>query len=244
MTFTEILRLIKRNTGTQNTSSASYPIADQVVDVNNTLNWFFILANRAAGNWSPVDDTNQTDYPVMTGNLNIGQQDYVFTLDQNGNQILEITKVQILNMDGISWSTLPQLNKDQYDDLFLNPTTTSTPTGYYLTANGIFLVNPSSYYMTNGLKVYISRTSTYFTVSDTTKVAGIPWVFHEYLALRPSYYFCKQKGLPQAGGRLKNGAYTGFAGDLKDMEDAIMKFYRDRNKDFKTVISSEPVNPY
>lgn len=250
MTFTEILRLIKRNTGTQNSTNSSYPIADQVVDVNNALNQYMILANQGAGNWRPVDDTNQTDYPIVYADLISGQNDYVFTLDANGNQILDIYKIRILNPDGITWTTLTQINQDRSEDSFLNPTTTGVPDSYYLTANGIFVVNPANYNMRlvqegkSGMEIYVARTSTYFIVSDTTKVAGIPWVFHEYLALRPSYYFCKQKGLPQAGGRLKNGAYTGFAGDLKDMESAIVKYYRDRNHDFATSITSETVNPY
>jgi hypothetical protein len=99
-----------------------------------------------------------------------------------------------------------------------------------LTANGIFLVEKPNYDMTDGLEISINRTSTYFTVSDTTKKAGIPWVFHEYLALRPSYFYCLSKGLPQAS------AYrvTLYGADMKSgMEGAIMNYYSNRNKAVK-----------
>lgn len=238
MTFTEILRLIERNTGTQNATSSSYPIADKTLDVNNALNCYFIIANSASGNWRPVDDTNQGDYPIIFGDVVSGQQDYSFTVDEDGNQILDIYKVRILNPDGITWTTLKQINQDDVDDNYLNSIQTATPTRYYLNSNGIFLVEKPNYNMTSGLEVYISRTSTYFTVSDTTKKAGLPWVFHEYLALRPSYQYCLQKGLPQAAdlGKQLYGE-DGKSG----MEGKIKQYYRDRNKDFQSVITSEEV---
>lgn len=236
MTFTEILNLIQRNTGTQSSTTSSYPIADKTLDVNNALNSYFIIANGAAGNWRPVDDTNQTDYPVVYADI-VGsptpQQDYSFTVDENGNQILDIYKVRILLPDGVTWQTLTQINQNSVDDSYLNTVVSGVPSEYYLTANGIFLVQKPNYNMTDGLEFHINRTSTYFTVSDTTKKAGIPWVFHEYLALKPSYEYCLQKGLPQA---------NNYRADLEKLELAIKKYYRDRNKDFIPVITSEYID--
>lgn len=248
MTFSQILDLIKRMTNGQNATSSSYPLAAQVVDVNNALNNFFLLANRAAGNWRPADDTNQEDYPTIYTDLVSGQDDYSFITDENGNQILDIYKIRLLNPDGITWITLDQIDQDGLDDSYINPITTGVPSAYYLTANGINFNIPPNYDMkkdvqgVSGIQVQVNRTPTYFTISDITKVAGIPWIFMEYLALRPSYFYCMQKGLPQAGGRLKNGAYTGYLGNLKDMETDIGKYYRDRNKDFRTVITSETID--
>lgn len=248
MTYTEILDLISRNTTSQNTTSSSYPIAAKTIDVNNALNNFFILANEGAGNWRPVDDTNQTDYPVVYADIISGQQDYSFIVDANGNQILDIYKVRILNPNAIDWYTLGQINQDVITDADLSTVVGAIPSQYYLTANGVFLVQKPNYNMRlaneghSGLEIHIARTSTYFTVSDTTKAPGIPNIFHEYLALRPSYFYCMQKGLPQAGGRLRNGAFTGYLGNLKDMEEAIRKYYRDRNHDFQQAISGEQIN--
>lgn len=233
MNFTETLDLIARNTNSQNTTTSSYSTAAKTVDVNSALNWFFILANQAAGNWRPVDDTNQTDYPVVLFDLVSGQQDYSFTVDENGNQIVDIEKVRVKDAGGVNWLTLKQINKDELTDDDLNTDISGVPTRYYLTANGIFLVEKPNYNSTDGGEIHVSRTGSYFTTSDTTKKAGIPWVFHEYLALRPSYFYCLQKGLKQA---------TNYKVSLDEMEAAIKKHYSRRNRDFQISISGEYID--
>lgn len=241
MTYTEILDLISRNTTTQNTTTSSYPIAAKTVDVNNALNQYMIIANMGAGNWRPVDDTNQSDYPVVYADMVSGQQDYSFTVDEQGNQILDLYKVRILNPNGIDWTTLSQISINDITDGQLQTATSGVPQEYYVTANGIFLVQKPNYNMTDGIEISVARTSTYFTTGDTTKKAGIPWVHHEYLALRPSYFYCLQKGLPQAVDyRLRLYGNDGNGG----MEKDIKQYYRDRNHDFVQVVTSETVNPY
>ena len=233
MDYTTLLDLISRYTTTQNTTTSSYPILAKTTDVNIALNWYFILANSAAGNWRPADDTNQSDYPIIYGDTVAGQQDYSFSLDENLNQILDIYKVRILAANGIDWITLEQINQDTITDADLSTVSSGTPTQYYLTSNGIFLVQKPSTSANNALEVWISRSPTYFTVSDTTKKAGLPWVHHEYLALRPSYFYCLQKGMPQAN----NLKVT-----LDAMELSIKRYWRDRNKDFSQSISPETID--
>lgn len=229
MIFTEILELIQRNTNTQNTTTSSYTLAQKTLDVNNALNNFFILANSAAGNWRPADDTNQVDYPIIYTDIVSGQQSYVLTSDAQGNQIMDIYKVRILAPDGVTWFTLEQTNQDTITDDDLQTTVGGTPYQYYINSNGIFLVQEPNYASTGGLEVWVNRTPTYFLTTDTTKKAGIPWVFHEYLALRPSYFYAVQKGLPQA----KDFRARLYGDDGKSgMEGDIKKYYRDRNKDF------------
>lgn len=234
MTYSEILDLIQRYTNTQNTTTSSYTLAAKTVDVNNALNQYFILANSASGNWRPADDTNQTDYPIIYGDVVSGQQDYTFATDQNSNQILDIYKVRMLSPNGVDWVTLEQINQDTITDDQLSTVNGGTPNQYYLNSNGIFLVQKPNYSSTDGLEVWISRTPTYFTTSDTSKKAGLPYVHHEYLALRPSYYYCLAKGLSQA---------RDYGAQLQGMELAIKKYWRDRNKDYTQIITSESVNP-
>lgn len=224
MTFSEIITLIQRNTGTQSSTTSSYPIADKTVDINNALNNYFIIANQYAGNWRPVDDTNQTDYPIVYADIVSGQQDYSFTVDEQGNQILDIYKVRIKNATTGEWKTLTQIDQNTITDAQLSVATGGIPTEYYLTANGIFLVQKPNFSLTDGLEISINRTSTYFTTSDTTKKAGIPWVFHEYLALRPSYFYCLQKGLPQA---------NNYKVTLDEMEMSIKRYYANRDRAVK-----------
>lgn len=235
MDYTTILNLISRRTNTQNSTTSSYPISAKTTDINNALNNYFIIANQSAGNWRPVDDTNQTDYPVIFTDLIAGQQDYVFTTDETGNQILDVYKVRILLPDGVTWKTLTpcDVNDVTKDEQIYNLTTSGTPDKFYITADGIFLVIPPNYSWRlgtegkSGIEVYTNRTPTYFTVSDTTKKAGIPWVHHEYLALLPSWHYCLDKGLPQAPALERRL----FGVDGKSgMEGAIRAYYSNRTR--------------
>lgn len=224
MTYTEILGLIQRNTNTQNTTTSSYPIADKTTDVNNALNKFMLLSIGASGKWQ-VDDSNQTDYPIVIGNLVSGQQDYTFDVDYAGNQIMDIYRIEILDNTGTARLLTP-VDQSEIKNTALTEFMNGggIPQYYDKTANGIFLYPAPNYNSTGGLKIYTSRTSTYFTVSDTTKKAGIPWAFHEYLAVRPSYYYCLQKGLPQTANLYK---------EMIDFEDKIENFYSLRSRDEK-----------
>jgi len=235
MTITQILDLIARNTNTQNTTTSSYSTLAKTLDVNLTLDDYFILANSASGNWKPADDTNQTDYPIVYADIVSGQQDYSFTVDENGNQILDIYKIRIKDATSGKWTTLEQINQDTITDGQLDTSVSGIPSQYYLTANGIFLVQKPNFALTDGLEIWINRSPVYFTAGDVstgTKVAGIYWQHQKYLALKPSYQYAWQKGLPQAN-NLKD--------ELEKMEATIKKYFRDRNKAFQQSITSESI---
>lgn len=221
-----IVQVIERMTTTQSASSSSYPLYDKTVDINAALANYMILATQATGRWQ-VDDTNHPDYPIIFGDVLLGQQDYSFTVDEQGNQILDIYKVRIKDAQG-NWRTLKQRDVQDTDDNFLNSTDTGEVTEYELTANGIFLTKIPNYSLSDALEIYISRTPTYFVSTDTTKKPGIPDIFHEYLAIRPSYFYCLAKGLPQA----QSYAITLYGRDGNGgMERAIKDYYSNRNRD-------------
>jgi len=236
MTINEILDLIARNTNTQNSTTSSYTTVAKTLDINLALNDYFILANSASGNWRPADDTNQTDYPIVYADIVSSQQDYSFTTDENGNQILDIYKIRIKDATSGLWTTLNQINQNTISDGQLDTSVSGIPSDYYLTANGIFLVQKPNFTLTDGLEIWINRSPIYFTAADVatgTKKPGIYWMHHPYLALKPSYLYCLQKGLPQT---------NNYRADLEVMETSIKKYYRDRNKDFTPVITSETIN--
>lgn len=232
MTITEILTKIQELTNTQNTTSSSYPTTSKTRDINLAFDNYFILANQFAGNWRPADDTNQTDYPIVYADIVSGQQDYSFTVDANGNQILDIYKVRIKGSDG-EFTTLKQIDQNEITDAQLSTINSGIPTEYYLTANGIFLVQKPNFNGTDYLEIWTNRTPVHFTAGDVstgTKVAGIPLIHHEYLALRPSYYYCVAKGLPQASDyRVQLFGVDGRGG----MEDNIKKYHANRNRAVK-----------
>lgn len=232
---TGIIELIEDLTGTQSASTSSYTLATKTRDVNNTFSHFNMIAQRSAGGWE-ADDTNQTDYPIITTNLVANQQDYSFTVDQQGNQILDIYRVELANSSGI-FSQLVPLDEVDMDGVSLTEfmKTPGAPMFYRKTANGIFLYAPTNYNYTNGLKIYYARTPTYFTTSDTTKKPGIPDMFHEYLALRPAYFYALAKGLPQATA-LGNQVLEFEGSDRLGITGKIGDYYANRSRDVKTAI--------
>lgn len=221
-----IVQVLERMTKTQSATASSYPLLDKTVDINSALGHFMLLANKATGRWQ-VDDTNHSDYPIVFGSIVSGQQDYSFTVDEQGNQITDIWKVRAKMSDG-TWKTLIQRDLQDGDDTPINSTQTGNPSKYDLTANGIFLTDIPNYNSTNGLEIFTSRSPSYFIYTDTTKVAGIPEMFHEYLALRPAYFYCAKNQLPMA----KDYKIQLYGEDGKSgLEGMIMSFYSKRNRD-------------
>lgn len=231
MQFTEIVTLIEENTGTQSTTTSSYPLASKTRDINNAYANYFLIGAQTEGRWQ-LDDTNHSKYPIITTALTANQQDYTFTTDEQGNQILDIYRVEIVDSTGLAIELSPI---DQFDikgqalTEFMKDA--ATPTYYDKTANGIILYPTPNYSSATGLKIYYNRTPEYFTVSDTTKLPGIPDMFHEYLALRPSYQYCLRKGLPQTP-NLKQ--------DMMIMEEGIKDYYKSRSKDEVKRMSPAP----
>lgn len=222
-----IIEQIGKRTGTQNASSTAYSLAEKTVDVNMALANFFMLATKATGRWQ-VDDSNFLDYPIIYTNIVAGQQDYSVTEDETGNQVTDIWKIRIQYPDG-SWKTLSQrdINDGMDDDEWMNSNQTGLPTEFDLNADGIFLNAIPNYDLGNGLEVYVSRTGSYFVSTDTTKAAGIPDIFQEYLIIRPSYLYCLDKALPRA----TQLGYILFGRDGKSgMEKAIQDYYASRNR--------------
>lgn len=236
MTITEILAQIQELTNTQNSTTSSYTTVSKTRDINSALNKYMLLAVQSEGKWQ-VDDTNQTNYPIITGDLVSSQQDYSFTTDGSSpaNQILDIYRVEILDSTGTIWNKLVPIDQSELTGVALGEfmKTAGTPQYYDKTANGLFLYPKPSYASTNGLKIYINRSPVYFTSSDVstgTKVAGIPWAFQEYLAIRPSYFYSLSKGLPQTAG-LANEMLK-FEGDEdKGITGMIPAYYSKRSKD-------------
>ena len=64
-------------------------------DINLALDNALRIIFDADGRWQ-FDDSNHTDYPIITTNIVSGQRDYPFTTDGSSNLILEIQRVSVL----------------------------------------------------------------------------------------------------------------------------------------------------
>lgn len=224
-----LLQLCERNLSFPDGTITNDPtlLKQFTADINLALDDVFSKIFKVGGTWQ-FDDSNQTDYPIITTNLVSGQRDYSFTTDQSGNLILDIYKVVILSSSGVGTEISPidqqsprtaNINPDSFID---NQNTSGTPYRYDKTANGIFLDPIPNYNYTNGLKVFINREGSYFTTADTTKKPGFAGLFHEYLALHASYRYARANGYAGVQ-RLQN--------DLLLMGQEIMTYYSNRERD-------------
>lgn len=222
-----ILQTIERNCGFNDgdITGSTLLLAQFTADVNLALDTFVEMAIKSSGTWQ-WDDSNHTDYPIITTNLVQGQRDYGFTVDGSGNLILDIYKVFVKGEDGVYREIYPvdvqSSIREETREFTDGQNGEGRPYRYDKTANGIFLDWIPNYNSTAGLKMYINREASAFLTSDTTKKPGIPGIFHEYLALRPSYYYCLRNSLPQTKG----------LGELMViMENNIKSYFSKRTKD-------------
>ena len=204
-------------------------LASFTAEVNLALDKALSIILAADGRWQ-FDDSNHSGYPIITTNLVQGQRDYSFTTDGASNLILEIAKAAILPS---ATATLYQeltpvdVQSGGQTPLLEGSTVQGVPYEYDKTANAIFLDPIPSYNATNGLKLYINREASYFTVSDTTKMPGFAGIFHEYLALVPSYVYARDNSI-ESRNSLKN--------DILEMEEKLEAYYTHRNKDERVVM--------
>ena len=212
----------------------SYPMADRTADENLSIDYIMDKIFQVGGRWQ-FDDSNHTDYPIITTDLVAGQRDYSFTTDEQGNLILDVYKVMVMNEDGRYEEIYPvdMQSEKGTENLWDGQNVQGTVFRYDKTANGIFLDQIPATSRTGGLKVFINREGSHFTVSDTTKMPGFAGLFHEYVGLRPCYRYATDHDMKNAE-VLKR--------DMMEMETCIMKHYRDRSKDENLVLQAEEIN--
>ena len=230
--LTGLVETLARYTGTQTSTTSSYTLAQKTLDINNAYVHYINLASRAAGK-QQIDDTNNSTLPLLLSDLTSGTANYSFKVDEASptNQILEVQKIRIKDANGKWTDFLTQIDKNetdvsQYQDV------TGTPEYYDLVGDNVVFYPTPNYTSANGIEFTVTRTPVYFLTSDTTKKPGIPDMFHEYLVIRPAYYFCVAKGLPQA---------KAYGDSMIMMEREIQHYYSNRNKTNQERITSEPI---
>lgn len=229
-----IIETIVRNC---KSNATSYPLTEMTADVNLALDCALAIIFKSSGKWQ-FDDYNHTDYPMITTNLVAGQRDYPFVTDQSGNLILDVYKVMVKTGVAATDTYVEIYPVDQQSDegvesMYDGLNAQGIPSRYDKTASSIFLDSVPSLNVDDGLQMFINRESTYFTTADTTKKPGFSGLFHEYLAIRPSYFYALRNGLANKDDLEK---------EMIKLEKGMEKHYRDRSKDERPVITSETIN--
>lgn len=207
-------------------------LAQFTSDINTTLDMTLARIFVGGGTWQ-FDDQNHPKYNIITCNIFQGQRDYTFTTDEQGNLILEIYKVFVLNQSvaGLYNECYPVDVESEGDteSFTSGQNAQGTPYRYDKMANGIFLDPVPNMDITGGLKIYISREGSYFAITDTTKMPGIAGLFHDYFAVEPSYKYALIHDLPNTEALLA---------EKQRLEQEITDYYGTREKDRRNVLGN------
>lgn len=192
------------------------------VAANSALADYWRIALPASGTWQ-LDDSNHSDYPIITTNLVASQRDYAFTLDGSSNLVLDIYKVLVADSAGAFSEIRPvDAQGDDTSSFWNGQNATGTPIRYDKTGNGIFLDPIPSYNRTAGLKVYINREASSFIYTDTTKKPGVPGLHHRYFYLRPAEEYARRNNLAN---------YPLLRDERLRMEADIAEYFSFRSRD-------------
>lgn len=228
--------MIERVTFLTGMDTTAYATAERTREINRWYQRVVSLIFKSHGAWD-FDDTDKTDFPTLTTTMVNGQEDYDLPKSLTTNAttlqggvtaggILKILRVEAKDANGV-WVKLNQF--DQADvGVALDEwqKTDGVPRFYDLRGNTVFL-KPApatgSVTMSAGLKIYIAREPYVFVAGDTTREPGFAELFHDILPLGAAHsWFVKTANFDKANS-LRN--------EIKSLEDGLVEFYGQRNKD-------------
>lgn len=206
-----------------------YPTANRLINANVWYRNVQAEILQSQDDWD-FDDSNTTDYPILTTNLTANQQMYILPTNT-----LEIKRAEV-TYDGVNWQKLTSF--DIGDRLL--PTATnaisdfSTSAPYYDVQSGsVFLYPIPTANVTAGLKIWISRLVTEFTTAQYnagTLEPGFDALFHDIIAYGAAFEWLLSRDLQRAGNvkaildQKIQSLHTHFGRKIKD-EDLTLNTY-------------------
>jgi hypothetical protein len=181
------LGIVEQTRQMMRVDAAQYPTYRIVNSVNNyldTVTGYAIGADRRF----QFDDTNHTKLPIGTTDLTATQSDYSFLTDEQGNSIINLTRIDILDDNG-DYRKMEAIDQAQINvalDEFLKDN--GDPILYDKIADNIIRLYPTpDTSVTAGLKFYFQRTPSYFVATDTTKEPGVSPLLHRGFVMAAAF---------------------------------------------------------
>lgn len=197
--------------------------------VNSCNNWLdtlagYLIATDKNFQW---DDTNHTKLPEGTTDLVLNQSDYSFLTDEQGNKILTLIGLSLVDSSGKEIPLdLVDRNDPNYDQNSFG-VNTGTPTQYDKIADNIVRLNfkpNATAVSTYDLKFYFQRTASYFTAADTIKEPGVAPLLHRGFIIASAYDGALTLGL-------KN--LQALAVEMQREDQKMQNYFAGRNNDQK-----------
>jgi len=162
----------------------TYQIVNSCNNYLDTITGYAIGADRLF----QFDDTNHSKLPIGTTDLTASQKDYSFLTDEQGNSILNLLRIDMLDSAG-NYSQLTPIDESQISgalDEF--ESSEGTPLYYDKIADNIIRLYPTpETSVTAGLKFYFQRSASYFSATDTTKEPGVSPLLHRGFVIAAAF---------------------------------------------------------
>jgi hypothetical protein len=220
MTYTEYKAQVRAFTGVD---SAQYSDAKLTYSYNNWLNRLtgYAIGADQRFQW---DNTNHTKLPIGTTNLVANQREYSFLTDEQGNQILTLTRIDWKDANGL-WTQLKPIDQAEISPEALDEfeKTSARPMYYDKIADNVIRLYPASdSSVTAGLKFYFQRTSPYAESTDTTEVTGFANLLDRGFVISGAYDCAIALGLPNL---------NALGAELSREEQKMIQYFGSRNRD-------------
>lgn len=216
MTLNDIVAKINFLTKTDSTSFAA---SDMLYLINNADERVTSLILKADNKWQ-WDDSNQTDLPIATTQINANQKDYTLAVSH-----LKITRVRIMDTSG-NWTVLKPIDQaDQDYSRKEDNTTTGVPVYYDKMGESLLLSPTPNYTQAASLELTFQRPPVTFTsgdVSTGTKTPGFNSLYHDLIPLwvAHDYWLINDQSMT-----------TGIMNQIEVKELALQNDYAMRGKD-------------
>ena len=199
-----------------------------------------ILAEMGGRDWG---DLNYTAFPTFTISMTNGTRAY--DLNAISTTPLQILGVEVQDQDS-NWHPLDRITLADIHKLEIGEVdyqeTNGRPREYIIRDSQLALYpapdNGVSVTLTNGLKIFYTRTADVFTsaqVTTGTKTPGFPAPWHDMLSYGPAYDIAVTEGLPNA--RQLRAEY-----DRKMRE--LLDFISRRNQDVRPIMTTRGINHF
>lgn len=206
--------------------------------VNSCNNWLDLVAGYAIGADTRFawDDTNHTKLPIGTTDLVENQVDYSFLTDEQGNAIVTLLKLSLIDANGKE-IFLQEIDRNDYlYDTTSFGVNTGTPTSYDKIADNIIKLDykPTAEDVTKyDLKFYFQRTPSYFAATDTTKAPGVSPLLHRGFVIASAYDGALTLGLQNL---------QPLSVELEKEKTKVIDYFTIRNNDIDNVMTMKPIH--
>ena len=189
---------------------------------NSCNNWLDTLTGYAIKSdrrfqW---DNTQHSKMPIGITPITTSS-DYSFLVDEQGNAIITLTRVEYIDITGNS-TKLTELDETEEPQALSQVVVTGFPTSYYKLADNIIRLNaiPTA----GSLRFYFQRTSPYFVATDTSKTTGFSPLLDRGFIIASAY-----------DGALTLGLQTmqGLSLELQKENQKMITYFSDRNEDVR-----------